>query len=239
MKSKEDKILISSVLDKYKQYKKSGVSTSTNFLDARDLKLVISELNKNKINYNIYEPYSFLEKKIIYFGEYEDFVTFYKVSITNDVTHRDILGTLFSLGIDIDLIGDIFVEDGYFYYTNLTKMNKLLENDFTKIKNNYIKLVKVDDIKLIRNHFEEFKVLVSSMRIDTIISKITNKSRTASCEMLKEGDVLLNYEEVKNSSAYLNKDDVLSIRKYGKFKIGENKGLTKKDNIILEIIKYI
>ena len=239
MKSKEDKILIASVIDKYKKYMKSNVSTSTNFLDARKLKIVVSELNREKIPYNIYEPYDFLEKRIIYFGNYEDFVTFYKVSFSTDIKHRDILGTLFSLGIDMDLIGDIFVEEGYFYYTNLTKMNKLLENDFVMIKNEPIKLTKVEEIKLLKKHFEEFNILTSSLRIDTVISKITNKSRTIASEMLKEGNILLNYEEVKSVSIYLNKDDILSIRKYGKYKIGEEIGKTKKDNIILKIIKYI
>lgn len=239
MKNKEDKILISSILDKYNRYKKTSVSICTNFLSARELNIAISELNRKKLPYNVYEPYNFLEKKIIYFGEYEDFVTFYKVEISSDISHRDILGTIFSLGIDIDLIGDIFVEDGYFYYTNLTKMNKLLENDLVMIKNYPVKLVKVDEIKLMKNHFEDIKVLTSSMRIDTIVSKIINSSRGNADNIIKEGKVLLNYEEVKSNSIYLKNDDILSIRKYGKYKIGEKEGLTKKNNIVLKIIKYI
>ena len=95
MKNKEDNILIKSVLDKYKKYKKSGLSTCSNFLNTRELKLVISQLNKEKIQYNIYPSLDYLEKKIIYFGDYKDFITFYKADISDDITHKDILGTLF------------------------------------------------------------------------------------------------------------------------------------------------
>ena len=51
--------------------------------------------------------------------------------------------------------------------------------------------------------------------------------------------ILLNYHEIKNNNTILKEDDILSIRRYGKYKIGKDLGFTKKDNIILEIIKYI
>ena len=51
----------------------------------------------------------------------------------NNLKHSQILGTLFSLGLDDSLIGDIFVEDGYFYYTNLTRMNSFIENNLVQM----------------------------------------------------------------------------------------------------------
>lgn len=235
---KEDKILLANILDKYKSYQKTGRSVCSNFLNSEKLKLVTNYLNHKKISYSIYEPYPFLEKKIIYFGEYDNFITFYKAKI-NDINHSNILGTLFSLGIDDSLIGDIFVEDGYFYYTNLTRMNSFLESNLVLIKNELIKLIKVDEIILNKNHFETTKILVSSMRLDCIVSKLTSKSRSQVNSMILDKLILLNYHEVKNINTILKEDDVLSIRKYGKYKIGKKLGNTKKDNIILEIIKYI
>jgi len=235
---KEDKILIANILDKYKSYLKTGKSTCSNFLNSEKLKLVTNYLDHKKISYSIYEPYPFLEKKIIYFGKYNDFITFYKVKIES-INHSQILGTLFSLGLDDSLIGDIYVEDGYFYYTNLTRMNTFIENNLIMIKNELVTLVKVNDIILTKEHFETIKLLVSSMRIDTIVSKITFKSRSQVTKMFLEKLVLLNYQEVKNINTILKEDDILSIRKYGKYKIGSNIGYTKKENIILEIIKYI
>lgn len=38
--NKEDKILVSNVLDKYKKYEKTNISTYTNFLDMRQSKMI-------------------------------------------------------------------------------------------------------------------------------------------------------------------------------------------------------
>ncbi len=236
--SKEDKILLANVLDKYNAYEKNGISTYTNFLNMGQAKLISSFLDNRKISYSIYQPYPFLEKVIFYFGEYENFVTFYKASIT-DITHSQILGTLFSLGFDESLIGDIFVEEGYFYYTNLTRMNSFLESNLMMIKGELIKLIKVDEIILNRKHFEEINILVSSMRIDSVVSKITSKSRNQVNEMILDKLVLLNYSELNKMNVLLKEGDILSIRRFGKYKIGKVNGYTKKDNIVLEIIRYI
>lgn len=236
--TKEDKLLIANVVDRYKKYKQSGISTCTDFLDIRKLKLVTSYLNKEKIEYSVYKPYTFLEKSVIYFGEYEDFVTFYKVSINGEIRHSDILGTLFSLGIKEETIGDIIVEDGYFYYTNLTKMNSILERDLVMIRNMPIKLERVKEIVLQKDHLIKSTYILSSNRLDNVVSKIAKTSRSDASDMIKDKLVLLNYEEVRNTSKEVKEDDILSIRRVGKFKIGNIKGLTKKDNIILEIYKY-
>ena len=236
--NKEDKMLIGNVLDKYDKYIKTGISTYTNFLNSGKLDIVCKYLDSKKIEYSLYPKEECLEKKIIVFGEYLDYITFYKVDI-NDITHSNVLGTLFSLGLEDDMIGDIYVEDNCFYITNLTRMNEFLVNEFTMIKHKTIKLKKVDEIVLEKEHFKSIEILVSSYRLDNIVSKITNKSRSMILEMINNKEILLNYHEIKSSSITIKKGDILSIRKYGKYRINEAKGLTKKNKFILEIIKYI
>lgn len=237
--TKKENILISSIMDKYRIYKKDNKSTCTNFLNPSELKLATSYLNSEKINYSIYEPYPFMEKKIIYFGDYEDFVTFYKISISKEITHPNILGTLFSLGLTPNTIGDIFLEEGYFYYTNLSRMNPFLEHNLLTINNERITLNRANEIIIKRKQFEEYTIMVSSLRIDNIISKLASCSRNQALDMIKNKLVLLNYEEEIKAHTILKKDDIISIRRVGKFKIGQEKGCTKKNNLILEIYKYM
>jgi len=236
--NKEDKMLLANILDKYRLYQKNGKSTYSNFLNPEKLKLVTNYLNNLKISYSVYQPYPFLEKKIVYFGEYDNFVTFYRVDNV-DVSHAQILGTLFSLGFDDSMIGDIFVENECFYYTNLTRMNSFLESNLVMIKNQLVEFNKTDEIVLSKNHFDAINILVSSMRLDNIISKLISKSRSQVNKMILDGLILLNYHEVKSINTILKEEDILSIRKYGKYKIGSKLGYSKKDNIILEIIKYV
>lgn len=234
---KEDKILISNILDKYMKYEKTGISTYTNFLDVRILKIIENILKHLKIKYNIYKVNDVCEKSIIYFGEYDNFITIYKIVIKN-ITHSDVLGTLFFLGYDYDTIGDILIEDDYLYITNLTRLNSLLESSLYSIKNRKVKPEIVSEMILTRERFITLKVNISSYRLDTIISKIAHIARNEACSYIKDKMVLLNYEEVTNISKIVNIEDIISIRKVGKFIIFKELYKTKKDNVFIEIKKY-
>ena len=237
--TKQEKILISNMIDKYEIYKKSGNSTYSNFLNSNELSLVISYLNHYHIPYSIYEPYSFLEKKIIYFGKYDNFITFYQISASKALSHSQVLGSLFSIGFHENTIGDIFIEKGICYYTNLTKMNHYLEENLNSVGHQLVKLSKIEEISLEETHFELFTILVSSVRLDNVVSKITAQSRNQVNQMFLDKRILLNYGDIKNTSIPLKENDILSIRKVGKFRIGKQQGITKKENIILEVYKYI
>lgn len=233
---KEDKIIVSNILDKYIKYNKTNISTYTNFLDQRRLKLVEDTLKYLKINYNIYINNDYLEKAIIYFGEYEDFITIYQID--GKFEHKDILGTLFSLGLDYDLIGDIVVEENYAYFTSLTRLNDLIDNNFNMIKNKYIKPKKVNEMIITKDKFNNFNIIISSMRLDCIVSKLANLGRNDAVKYINDGFVLLNYKECKNIKKQVFEGDIISIRKVGKFKIRNEEKKTKKDNILLNISKY-
>ena len=100
LKSKDDKLLFSYILDKYYQYKKRNISQSSNFLNDRELNLLENGLTYLNIPYKIYKPNEECERSVIYFGEYENFVTFYKITI-KDIRHQDVLGSLFGCGFSI------------------------------------------------------------------------------------------------------------------------------------------
>ena len=233
---KEDKIIVSNILDKYIKYNKTNISTYTNFLDQRRLKLVEDTLKYLKIDYNIYINNDYLEKAIIYFGEYEDFITIYQID--GKFEHKDILGTLFSLGLDYDLIGDIVVEENYAYFTSLTRLNDLIDNNVNMIKNKYIKPKKVNEMIITKDKFNNFNIIISSMRLDCIVSKLANLGRNDAVKYINDGFVLLNYKECKNIKKQVFEGDIISIRKVGKFKIRNEEKKTKKDNILLNISKY-
>lgn len=236
--NKSDKILVSNVLDKYIKNIKTGLDTYTNFLDLREYNLIVNILRRYKIIYKIYKPIPECEKTIVYFGNYNNYVSIYKINI-KEVEHKDVLGILFSIGFNYDTIGDIFIEDNHFYITNLTKLNQYLEINLTMIKNKRIELKKVDSIELTKERFSSFNIVIPSYRIDVIVSKLAHISRNDSLTYLKNKLIFVNYEEVTNSSKFINKGDIISIRKVGKFIISDELSKSKKDNILLEVKKYI
>ena len=236
---KQDKILRDSVLDKYYSYLSNKRKTSTNFFNSFDIDKITRFLDNKNIEYGVYDKYSFLEKKIIYFGEYDNYITIFKAKKSDKIKHSNILGTLFSLGLTDDVIGDIIVMDDYFYLTTLTRLSSFIKNNLTIINGERIELLESTNIVLNKDRFLKMKLLVSSMRVDTIVSKITNTNRLKVNSMIKDNIILVNYNTVKSSSLILKNNDILSIRKYGKYIIKNIIGTTKKNNLVLEIEKYI
>lgn len=236
---KQDKILRDNVLDKYYSYLSNKRKTSTNFFNSFDIDKITRFLDNKNIEYGVYDKYPFLEKKIIYFGEYDNYITIFKTKKSDRIKHSNILGTLFSLGLTEDVIGDIIVMDDYFYLTTLTRLSDFIKDNLTTINGERIDLLEVSDIVLNKDRFLKMKLLVSSMRIDTIVSKITNTNRLKVNSMIKDNMILVNYNVVKSSSLIIKNNDILSIRKYGKYIIKDIIGTTKKNNLVLEIEKYI
>lgn len=236
---KLDKILRDNVLDKYYSYLSNKRKTSTNFFNSFDIDKITRFLDNRNIEYGVYDKYPFLEKKIIYFGEYDNYITIFKAKKSDRIKHSNILGTLFSLGLTDDVIGDIIVMDDYFYLTSLTRLSSFIKNNLTIINGERIELLEGTDIVLNKDRFLKMKLLVSSMRVDTIVSKITNTNRLKVNSMIKDNMILVNYNTVKSSSLILKNNDILSIRKYGKYIIKNIIGTTKKNNLVLEIEKYI
>ena len=56
---------------------------------------------------------------------------------------------------------------------------------------------------------------------------------------IKNGIVMLNYMVCENPSELLNKDDIFSVKGFGKFRLDEVVGKTKRDRVVLKVLKYI
>lgn len=219
LKSKDEKILLSYILDKYHQYEKTGISTSSNFLNSKELSFLENSLTFLKIKYNKYQPGDSCDRSIVYFGEYNDFVSFYQINIT-EVRHTDVLGSLFGSGFTHSMIGDIFVLEDIVYITNLEKYNNLLEVAFTKIGKKPIKLIRIEHLPVIERKYLDLSILVNSTRLDLILSKLLKISRKDSLEYLKKKRVLLNYTEI-DKTKNLKEGDILSIEGFGKVVVKE------------------
>ena len=236
---KNEKILISNILEKALRFERTNQAQSSNFLNPYEFSLVKKELDDRKILYQVVVPNSMCEEKVIMFGEESSPVTIYLGSFKEKITHSDILGTLFSIGYEHGLIGDIFVEDGYFYLTNLTRMNSFLEENLYKIKNQIVSLEKVETMALKKNHYQEIHLTISSYRLDHFVSILSKTSRSIGIDILKRGDVILNYQEVHRGEIQLKEKDILSIRHVGKFRLIQEVTQTKKGKKVVKVWKYL
>lgn len=211
---------------------------STFFLEPNEIKEVSKYFKKDE--FNIFKPFEEAEK-LIFYKEKLPKVVLFKIVTKEAFRHQDILGSIFSLNIEKEVFGDIIINDNNYYFYLLDSMKDYFLTNFNKIKNNYIELEEIDinSLKDYKRRFKELELIIKSERIDTIVSNITNTSRSKVKDKFKNKEVILNYEVLTNSSYLLKEEDIFSIRKYGKFKyIGKIKQ-TKKNNYIVKIHKYL
>jgi len=87
--------------------------------------------------------------------------------------------------------------------------------------------------------YEDMTVHVSSMRLDGIVNQLTGEGRAASAELILRGLVDQNYFTSENVSAEVKPGDIISVRGYGKFVIGEADGTTRSGRLRVHCRKYI
>lgn len=217
---------------------KIKIGKNTLFLDQREYKLVASKLKKHE--YNIYYPYKDSEKVMLYTGKVP-VVKLFKINTVEKIRHQDILGSLFALNIDSSFFGDIVLyNDDYYVYIENNLANYVKDN-LNMIGNKKIVLeeVSLDVLKDYERKYEENEMIVSSLRIDSIVSSIINSSRSKALEKIKNKEVIVNYEFISKNSYLLKENDVFSIRIYGKYKFVGIVKSTKKDNYIVKYLKYV
>ncbi len=209
----------------------------TYFLDNKLQNLVKRKINK--IEYNIYKPYKDSEKVIFYQGNKPN-VLLYKIICKKNIKHQDILGALFNLGIDPSMYGDIIIIDNNYYIYILDIIENYLINNLLMIGKNKINFEK-QDINILKDYerkSENIELIVSSDRIDTVISSLIHSNRDIINNKIKNKEILINYEIPKKCNK-LKKDDIISIRKYGKYQYMGIINTTKKNHYIISINKYI
>ena len=143
----------------------------------------------------------------------------------NKVEHRNILGAVHNLGINFNRFGDIIVLENEVYIFVDEEIADYIAMEFTKAGRVNLDFQRVDltEVK-IEKKYEDFEIVSSSFRIDSIVAKITNKSRSKVKEFLEQDFIKLNHVILRNGEKTCTPDDIISIRKYGRYVV---KGYTQ------------
>ena len=218
----------------YHKLEKEGY---TYFLDPKEFKDIKGKLKKNE--YHVYYPYKDSEKILLYKNTIPT-VLLYEIKAKTTLRHQDLLGTMYSLSISPELFGDILLIEGKYYIYILPIVRNYFESNFLKVRNSSVEVIE-RDLSLLENYereYESLEFIVSSNRIDTVISTISHTNRKNISDMIQKREILLNHDYLKDASYKLKDEDIFSIKRIGKFCY---KGIikeTKGNHLIINILKY-
>ena len=209
---------------------------STKFLNPLEYRQVKNKININK--YNIYKPYEECTKVIIYKNIPDIYLL--KISSVEEIRHQEILKCMFEMGIKEDMYGDILIIDNNAYIYVLKGIKDYLIYNLKEYnrKIQSIEEIDIDYLKDYQMNYDIKEVIVTSLRIDNIISNLAGLSRKQILEKFKDKEVVLNYEILTKYTTTIKPGDIFSVRRYGKYKFDSIKTTTKRGNYIIIIKKY-
>lgn len=158
----------------------------------------------------------------------------------DELTHRDFLGALMNLGIKREKIGDIIIRNNEGYVFVVDKIADFIVENLSKIKHTNVKcsVMEASDIE-VSYKMKTSEVLVPSLRIDAIIAKKCNLSRSKVLELMREKKVFLSGRVMENGSYNVKEGDVITVRGYGKMIFVKISGETKKGKIYVTIEEFV
>ena len=146
-----------------------------------------------------------------------------------ELSHRDYLGAIMSLGIERNLLGDIYIDGKTAYLFCLDHIADYLKQNLTQIRHTNIRITETARLpEQAGPKLKEVLVIAASSRIDAVISGVYHLSRNQGQNLLSSGKVFINGKECENRSASCSPGDRISVRGYGKFIFDGVEGATGK-----------
>lgn len=148
-----------------------------------------------------------------------------------NLEHRQILGTLMSLGLRREKFGDILIHNDQIQFVAAEEIETYLTVNLEKIGKASVTINKLPFTEMIHieESWSEHNFTVSSFRLDTIIATAFNVSRQKAQALIGSGKVKVNFKQIEKISDDCQVGDTISVRGFGRCKIISINGQSKKD----------
>ncbi len=248
--NKDEKLVISRLIDTASITHKTNYVKCTKFLNGREQVLATYVFNSMGIDYRFFGGYDGYERAIAVCYSEEMYLDTYnypvkildlKVKDGDKLNHRDYLGSIMGLGIKREMIGDIIADKFGAKVFVLDEIAEYLKAQITKIGKfgAKVEIYEIGNIIIPEKEYKDISFTVSSPRIDSIVSGATGVSRSEAANLISAGSVSINWETVVSQSKTVEQSSILSVKGHGRFKIDSIGGVTKKGRIFITVKKFI
>lgn len=155
----------------------------------------------------------------------------------NELTHRDFLGSVLSLGLERSVIGDIVVSDNTGYVFCLARMADYIRENLRRVAVTSVSVEVCEGEISAEQKTEEATLFVHSLRADCFVAAAYKLSRREAEEAFAAGLVFVDGRAAEASDA-LKEGAVVSVRGKGKVRFLREEGKSRKDRICITAAYY-
>lgn len=248
----ENRVFAANICDKARLCEKRHENTFTDFCSPTEMDDVCKTAASFKdIKFKAFGGNENCERRIgCFYYEYDepnesDFpikaIKIKNNKFSTEVSHRDYLGSVLGLGIDRAKVGDIFVFDGSAIMFIKSEIAEYVNSNLETVGRNSVKTQMCDifEFEFPELKTEDKRITVSSLRLDVLVGAAFNVSRGKAQNLVESEKAAVNWITVTNPSKNIDEGSMISVRGFGRAKLMEVIGVTKKDRIAVVIRKFI
>lgn len=244
----EEKLVLAKAEDLAKRAYNGGIWQYSKFLNIAEQGLVSTI---KTCPFAFFGGYDGAERAVAVFGSeelcgYESTppVSFLKITPASEkfadtLSHRDFLGSVMALGVKREMLGDIVINANCGYLVCLDSVADFICDNLVQVRHTTVHCERIETIP--DNAVPVPKTqetVVSSLRVDAVISAAYKLSRSDSKELFSKKLVFINSRPCVNGDKILEDGDVVSVRGKGRIKLIETRRETKKGRLCVLIAIY-
>ena len=212
----------------------------TDFLNPREIQIVKDLANYYNLKFFVSSTFDNEEYgRVILAPDYyeldEDDFEIKRLEISyarqfNELTHPKILVALLKLCLELQVFGDVILdEEGRVQFNIASHLASYAIMTITKIGRVSVTLREVSKDDWISNQekYSQSFVLLSSMRLDNVLSTVLKTPRSNALKLIASGKIKLNYRQIEKSDQIISIGDMISVRGFGRFRLGQQEGISK------------
>ena len=249
----EDRLALAKVLDKAEQASGRNIPAVTDFLSPQQRAQALDLLRLAGISESAYVlqgGYEGAERQVLQFlpdwmepESAEAPIRCLRAVFREEekLSHRDFLGSLMGMGIVREKVGDILVAPGSADILVLEGVADFLLRSWSSAGRTRLRVsaIGLESLHIPVIQRKEVRDTVSSLRLDAVAASGFRLARGKAAALIESGKVQLNWRECVKPDKLLEAGDVVSARGFGKFKLSEVGGLTRKGRISIVLQVYV
>ncbi|MCL6445510.1 MAG: hypothetical protein K6T83_18990 [Alicyclobacillus sp.] len=219
----------------------------TDFLTPREAYIATAVARREDLVIATYGGYPYAERIRMllmpdnWYPQDEDFaVTVLQVSpdgAGGQITHGEVMGSLLGTGVERRKIGDIAVSDGRAHVVTCSDIVPYLLAHWRQVGRRSVAVspVSASDVIWAEPIYVRDIITVPSLRADAIVAHACHWSRAQSQEAVESGHISLNFTPLTRPDEIVQPGDLLSVRGFGRVKVYEVIGETRKERRRVEV----